>query len=113
MGAGIIEMQDMMRVWLREMKKKEMKKFQWRCQPRTRRKGVIMKEEGKFHQEGLELAGAGWLVRMKRQTGPDPYAPYKSISVLPDRRAICIAAISKRQPAKQHVCFEKLLPVMQ
>lgn len=47
-GAGVIEMQDMMRVWLREMKK-----FQWRCQPRMRRKGVIMKEEGKFHQEGL------------------------------------------------------------
>ena len=45
--------------------------------------------------------------------GPDPYAPSKSISVLPDRRVVCIAAISKRQPAKQHVCFEKLLPVMQ
>lgn len=79
-----------MRAWSREVKK-----FQWRCRPRTRRRN---NERGRKVPPGgivrrPELAGARWLARMERWTGPDPYALYKSISTLTDREDILIAAI--------------------
>lgn len=59
-------------------------------------------------------AGRSWMVSEDEEAdGPRSLCSIQKHLCSSDRRAICIAAISKRQPAKQHVCFEKLLPVMQ
>ena len=78
-----------MRAWSREVKK-----FQWRCRPRTRRRNNARGREppGRTVRRP-ELAGAGWLARMERWTGPDPYAVYKSICTLTDRKDTLIAAM--------------------